>query len=114
MTEENFMSAVEALDAESGEAAKTPRTITFGSGDDALTLDIPRKFKRFMFMRALSSGDLGKALTAIWQPVPGLDGEPEEHPALAALDELDMDDVEFNAAMEAIGRAVGGTDKGNS
>lgn len=103
-----------AVDALHEETTKTPRTITFGSGDDALTLDIPRKFKRFKFMRALSSGDLGKALTAIWEPVPGPDGEPEDHPALAALDELDMDDQEFNDAMEAIGRAVGGTDKGNS
>lgn len=104
----------DAVEALKDETAKTPRTITIGDGDDALTLEIPRKFKRFKFMRALSAGDMGRALSAIWQPTIGEDGEPVDHPALEAMDDLELDDDEFNAAMEAIGRAVGGADTGNS
>lgn len=110
-------------DAAEAEAQQTPRTITLGGE----TFDIPRKFKRFKFMRGLSSGDIGRCLEAIWQPVPVLDdrgvqekdpitGLPRvtDHPTILRLDDLDLDEVEFNAAMEAIGAAVAGASLGNS
>lgn len=84
------------------EVAGKVRTVTFGSGDDALVLDIPRKWKRFKFMRAINSGDLMGALEAVF----GLD-------RLAEIEDIDVDEDEFGQALEVLGKALGGEDLGN-
>lgn len=100
------------------EGAKKPKTITFGEGDDALTVEVPRKWKRFKFMRALARGDVAACLDAIWPPSKGKDalGQPTEepHPIVAQVEDLDLDDDEFIAAFEQLGQAMGGTSLGNS
>lgn len=113
----------EAVEAAVAEAAGTPRAILLGGR----LIEIPRKFKRFKFMRGLSSGDIGRCLEAIWQPVPVVDDggvqkkDPitgdlmfTEHPTILLLDDLDLDEDEFNQAMERIGAAVAGASLGNS
>lgn len=113
----------EAADAE---ANGVRRVLTIGEGDDAITIEIPRKFKRLRFVRRLRSGDIGGALDAIWPPTPVVDekgkpvldllGQPvsEPHPEVAKLEDADLTDEEFDQVMEALGSALGVQSAGNS
>lgn len=118
-------STTEAAAAVQAEAEPGPRTMAFGSGEDAIVVEIPRKMKRMKFMRAMTRNDIGAALDAIWPPLPVLkDGthqkDPlgnlmyEDHPTVVLLDDLDMTEDEFNDAMEKLGMAVAGVTPGNS
>lgn len=123
-----FTPAEKRAEAAEAEAlGNTPRTITFGEGDDAVTLHVPRKWKRFKFMRALTRGDIGAALEAIWPPSPVLDEQGrhqrdvagnlmyDDHPQLVLLEEADVTEEEFNAVLEKLGAAVSsGVEAGNS
>lgn len=104
----------QAAEAAEAEATGRRKTVTFGDGDDAITLEIPRKWKRFKFLRALGRGDIGAALEAIWQPIPDEKGELQTHPSVLALEEVDIDEDDFKIVLEALGEALGGTDAGNS
>ena len=106
--------AAEAAEAEATETAKNSKTVTFGSGDDALTLEVPKKWKRVKFMRALSHGDVGAALEAIWPSSEGPFGQPVPHPSVMALEDLDLDEVEFTEILGQLGTVIGGTSLGNS
>lgn len=103
-----------AAEAANAEATRKRRTITFGQGDDAVEVNLPRKWKRFKFVRAIGRGDIATALEAIWPPGKGEDGEPVDHPTLLALDDLDIDDAEFETALEALAQALGVDGSGNS
>lgn len=93
----------EAAEAVAAEAEKSPKDVTFGTGEDALTLTIPRKWKRFKFMRALSRGDVAVAMEAVFGP-----------DMAALLEEIEMTEDEFTEAMETIAKAIGGVTVGNS
>lgn len=103
------MSDDRAAQALVAEATGKTRTVTFGAGESALTVQIPRKWKRFKFLRAISSGDIWRALEAVWPPVKGAD-----NPVLAQLEGLDLEEDEFADAIEQIADALGGTGSGNS
>lgn len=99
------------------EATKALRTLTLGEGGDAVTVEIPRKWKRFKFLRALNRGDIPTALEAIWQPtVTVVAGETvtTDHPSITLLEESDLTQEDFDSAMEQIAEALGGTSGGNS
>ncbi|GGV34236.1 hypothetical protein GCM10010182_67660 [Actinomadura cremea] len=111
--------AKKAVDAATAEAENKSRTITFGEGDDAAVFELPRKWKRFRFMRALARGDMSGCLDAIWPPSKEKDpitGQPvsKPHPIVEQIEDLDIDEDEFEAAFEALGSALGGTSVGNS
>jgi hypothetical protein len=103
--------------AAADEAGKGPKTLTFGEGEDALTVDVPRKWKRFKFMRAMARGDVAGCLDAIWPPSKGRDALGQEidepHPTVAQIEDLELDDEEFLAAFEGLADALGGTSAGN-
>lgn len=107
-----------AAKAAADEGSKKAKTLTFGDGEDALTVDLPRKWKRFKFMRAMARGDVAGCLDAIWPPTKGKDALGQEvdepHPTVAQIEELDLDDEEFLDAFEQLGEAIGGTSSGNS
>ncbi|WP_395109780.1 hypothetical protein [Actinomadura sp. SCN-SB] len=107
-----------AARAAAAEGDSKPRTITFGDGEDALTVELPRKFKRFKFMRAMARGDVAGCLDAIWPPSKGRDalGQDidEPHPTVAQIEDLELDHEEFLDAFEQIGQHFGGTNLGNS
>jgi hypothetical protein len=79
------------------------KLITFGSGADAVTLVVPRKWQRFKFLRRINAGDIIGALEAVFGP------EQVER-----LDEIDIDPDEFSAVLESLGESLGGTSGGNS
>lgn len=85
------------------EVDDAPRRVTFGAGEEAVTLDIPRKWKRFKFMRRLNSGDMVGALECVF----GVE-------AVEQLDELDLTEDEFTDSLEVIAKALGGVSMGNS
>ena len=95
-----------AAEAVHAEATGKTRTVAFGP---AFTAELPEKWKRFKFMRAMARGDMGAALDAVWPPAS--DGTP--HPVVAAIEDLDLTEEEFNAAMESLAEAVAGTSRGN-
>lgn len=95
-TREAEQAATEAVDG-------SPRSVTFGQGKDAITLNIPRKWKRFKFMRRLNSGDMVGALEVVF-------GEER----VEMLDELEITEEEFTDALETIAQALGGVKVGNS
>ena len=64
-----------AVQAAADEGEGRPRTLTFGQGEDAVTVEVPRKWKRFKFMRAMARGDVAGCLDSIWPPTKGKDGE---------------------------------------
>lgn len=108
-----------AAEAAADEGTGAARTITFGSGDDAVSFEVPRKWKRFKFMRALARNDMAGCLDSIWPPSKEKDrltGEMVEvpHPIVAEIEELEITDEDFQAAFEALGHALGGTSAGNS
>lgn len=84
------------------EAANAAQTVTFGSGDDAVTLIVPKKWKRFKLLRAINSGDILGALEAAF-------GAEQ----VALLDDVDVDESEFLTALESLALALGGTSQGN-
>lgn len=98
-------------------AGKTPRTLTFGEGEGAVELEIPRKWKRFKFMRSLARGDISAALESVWLPIKSRDEDGNEvvseNPALAVLEELEIDETEFETALERLAEALSGTSAGN-
>jgi hypothetical protein len=107
------MSEVETAPAEHAHAeatGKKDRTFTWTHKEDGpdgvqevtWSVEIPRKFKRFKFARRAAAGDYMGALEIVF-------GDPE---VLAPLEDWDLDSEEFQAIMEALGEAVGGT--GNS
>lgn len=108
-----------AVDAVEAEATGKDRTITFGAGEDAATFDLPRKWKRFRFMRAMARGDMAGCLDAIWPPSKEKDpitGQmvDKPHPIVEEIEDLDLAEEDFEAAFEALGNALGGTSAGNS
>lgn len=96
-------SAAEALAAEAETDDTKRKTVTFGTGDDAITLDIPRRWKRFKFMRRINGGDMIGALECVF----GAD-------MVELLDELDLTEDEFTESLEEIASALGGVTVGNS
>lgn len=108
-----------AVEAAEAEATGKARTITFGEGEDARTFDLPRKWKRFKFMRALGRGDIAGCLDSIWPPSKAKDpitGQmvDKPHPVVEEIEDLDIDEDDFERAFEALGNALGGTSAGNS
>lgn len=108
-----------AVEATEAEATGKARTITFGEGEDARTFELPRKWKRFKFMRALARGDMSGCLDSIWQPSKEKDpttGQMVEkpHPIVEEIEDLDASEDDFERAFEALGNALGGTSAGNS
>ena len=108
-----------AAEAAHDEGVDAARTITFGSGDEAATFELPRKWKRFKFMRAMARGDIAGCLDSIWPPSKEKDpltGQmvDKPHPIVEQIENLDIDDDDFAAAFERLGEAVGGTSAGNS
>lgn len=116
--------AAEAADAE---ANGVRRVLTIGDGDDAVTVEIPRKFKRLKFLRALRSGNTPGALDAIWPPTPIRDpatgeplvtplGEPlvRPHPEAEKLEDADLSEEELGQVIELIAGALGVETAGNS
>jgi hypothetical protein len=73
-----------------------------GTEDRQLELVIPRKYKRFKFARKLASGDVMSALELVF----GVE-------AVSDLEDLEMDDDEFDLFMERLGEALGGTSAKN-
>lgn len=74
---------------------------------------IPRKFKRFKFMRAMSRGDLWAALESVWPNTKDEDGN-EVNPVLDQLEDMDIDEDELLAVVEALGNSLAGTSAKNS
>jgi len=114
-----------AAKAASDEATGKKRVLTIGEGDEAVTVEIPRKFKRLKFIRALRAGDTPGALDAIWPPTPLTDdkGEPimgplgplvTPHPEAAKLEDVDLDEDELGQVMELIADVLGVQTEGNS
>lgn len=68
--------------------------------DQELTLTIPRKYKRFKFSRKLATGDVMGALETVFK---------NQKDAVAQIEEIEMDDDEFELFMERLGEALGGT-----
>jgi hypothetical protein len=68
--------------------------------DRQFTLPLPRKYKRFKFAKRLATGDIVAALAVI---------VGQDSPALVELEELELDDDEFEIFMERLGEAIGGT-----
>lgn len=93
----------EAAEAAANEVDDGPRTVTFGTGEKAVTLDIPRKWKRFKFMRRVNAGDIIGALEVVF-------GEE----CVEQLDDLDVTEQEFTDAIETVAKALGGVTVGNS
>lgn len=91
---------VEAIVAESEGA---PQEVLFGDPEDGIRLVIPRKWKRFKFMRAVARGDMIAALEAVF----GAE-------AIEPLDELDVTEEQFTAVLEQIAASLGGVEVGNS
>ncbi len=120
-----------AVQASHDEAHRKPPKI-FQVGDD-ISLVLPTKWKRAKFLKAMHSGDIWGALASIWPDVPvwekddngnevrdpetgdrkpvlDRDGEQEKetHPELAKLEEVDMDEDEFQLLLERLGETLMG------
>jgi hypothetical protein len=119
------MSDDKAAETANAEANGLKRVLTLGEGEDAVTVEIPRKFKRLKFLRALRQGDTAGALDAIWPPTLITDdkGEPlmgplgplvTPHPEVARLEDADLDDEELERVMEALASVLGVQSAGNS
>lgn len=98
---ENEVAAKAAAD----ESASNRYQLTIG---DDFSAEIPRKFKRFKFMRAMSRGDMWAALEAVW-PNETDDKGNEVNPVLDQLAELDVDEDELLTVVEALGNSLAGT-----
>lgn len=85
------------------EAERREMRVTFGTGPDTVTLTVPRKWQRFKFLRRINSGDVIGALESVF----GVE-------AVEALDEIEIDEHEFNDVLEKLAEALGGTSMGNS
>lgn len=109
-TEHAHVEATAAEHAHAEATGKKDRTFTWvhkeetpdGVQEMTWSVVVPRKFKRFKFARRANSGDYMGALEVVF-------GDPE---VLAPLEDWNLDAEEFQAIMEALGEAVGGT--GNS
>lgn len=121
-----------AVQASEDEAHRKPPKI-FMVGED-IALVLPRRWKRAKFLKAMHRGDLWGAFASIWPDVPvyetdedteepkrdpetgekipklDRDGEPEleTHPELAKLEEVDMDEDEFQLLLERLGETLMG------
>lgn len=115
-------SVVDVAAAAHNEAStsKTLRQLVFNAGEpDEIVIELPRKYKRFKFLRAIAREDLLGALEAIWPPTkvrlnPGDDVTEIPHPTLEQLMELDVSDEDFEKALEDIATSLGGISMGNS
>ncbi len=70
--------------------------------DRQLDLIVPRKFKRLKFTRLIAANDIMSALELIF-------GAEK----VADLEDLEMDEDEFELFMERLGEAIGGTSAKN-
>lgn len=70
--------------------------------DRQIDLVVPRKFKRLKFTRLVAANDIMSALELIF----GAD-------KVADLEDLEMDEDEFELFMERLGEAIGGTSAKN-
>ena len=84
------------------EAEKTPRTITIGEGDDAVTLTVPEKWKRLKFLRCVNESDTYGALVAAF-------GDDQ----VVLLEDLDLSRDEFDTTIERLLEALSGMSAGN-
>lgn len=84
------------------EATNTGVVLAVEAGDTTVTLTVPKKWKRFKFIKAISSGDAYGALSAVF-------GEDQLEP----LFELDVDEDALTGLLESLAEALGGTDQGN-
>ena len=121
----------EAVKASEREAYNRAPKI-FQVGED-IQLILPEKWKRAKFLKAMNRGDIWGAFEAIWPDVPvwekdgdtgeeirdeegaripvlDRDGEQEKetHPELKKLEEVDMDEDEFQLLMERLGETLMG------
>ncbi|GAA1766223.1 hypothetical protein [Streptomonospora arabica] len=91
--------------AEAAEAEATDRRyvlqVPTGEGE-TLELVLPRRWKRFKFMRRMAAGDLWGAIEVI--------GFAEEQ--MERLEEADIDEDEFEASVKALAQAVTGSSEG--
>lgn len=92
----------ESVAAEKVAEESTGNKRVLSIGDD-FSAEIPRKFKRFKFMRAMSRGDLWAALEAVW---PGTEDEDGNYvnEVLDRLENMDVDEDELLAVVEALGK----------
>jgi hypothetical protein len=70
--------------------------------EDTLSLVIPRKFKRFKFMRRIAQGDLVGALELVFGP-----------DALRPMDDWDMANDEWDAIQTSLNEAINDVSTGN-
>lgn len=121
----------EAVKASEREATGRAPKI-FQVGDD-IQLILPNKWKRAKFLKAMNRGDIWGAFEAIWPDVPAWEKdedtgeeirdeegartpvldrngeqEMETHPELAKLEEVDMDEEEFQLLLERLGETLMG------
>ncbi|MBT2213457.1 hypothetical protein [Actinomadura sp. NEAU-AAG7] len=85
------------------EAENRATVVTIGDGPDAVTLTVPRKWQRFRFLRRINSGDVIGALESVF----GAE-------AVEALDDIEIDDVQFDEILETLAGALSGTTAKNS
>ncbi len=93
--------------AASDEAKGKTRIFVWKYTDDdgkeqEISLVIPKKYKRFKFSRKLASGDVMAALEVVF----GVE-------AVSEVEEIAMDDEEFEVFMERLGEALAGTSAKN-
>lgn len=108
MTEHAHVEATAAEAAHAEATGKKTRTFTWvhkEEGPDGevqemtWSVEVPRKFKRFKFARRANQGDYFGALEVVFGG----------SSVLEPLEEWSMDAEEFQALMEALGEALGGT-----
>lgn len=92
MTAEDLANEVEA----------TRKTVTIGAGDNAVTLTVPEKWKRFKYLRCINSGDTVGALEAAFGPE-----------QVVLLEDIDVDRNEFDSILDKLVQALSGTSVGN-
>lgn len=120
-----------AVQASEDEARRKPPKV-FQVGED-IQLILPHRWKRAKFLKAMHRGDLWGAFASIWPDVPvwekddegneirdpetgerkpvlDRDGEQEmeTHPELAKLEDVDMDEDEFQLLLERLGETLMG------
>ncbi|TQN30618.1 hypothetical protein FHX37_0500 [Haloactinospora alba] len=95
----------DAAEAAEAEAEDRRHVLQVPTGDgENLELVLPKRWKRFKFMRRMSSGDLWGAIEAI--------GFAEEQ--LDRLEEADISEEEFEQAVRTLGESLTGKSEGKS
>lgn len=98
-----------AAKAARDEAEGKSRILEVTIGDRTLRTEVPRRIKRFKFLRAAAREDVAGMLDAIWPP--DEDGNP--HPFVQDLDELDLTRDEEMAFWRALVDVIGIGDEKN-